>query len=363
MNEFTEAFNNRAPCSDPTDAGKAQRVLWQAVKDGDRAMALECVRHGADPRQPNQHGNDALMIAARNSHWPLAEELMEVCGGARQNAWGESALHIVVGNGNPSHFAERAKKLLTICDPAAVNHAGETPLMCAASNGSAMAVIALAKSGGQSARNSSGMSAFSLFAVANAYDEEFHLSAESKAAAHALAKNGGAQTLNNHGESALHLAIECGLPERAQWLSQWCDPFLLDKSGKRPLDLLAKVCQWGLSVERAKIALDALAPEGAPQSTESRSRVFVQAVRVQAFDLAEVTAVHAKDADLAKAAKILGAEQMARRLPEAFARHEAAQLALAAEAPSQRSAKASTGAQDADAEPTAGRARAKGPRL
>jgi hypothetical protein len=338
MNDFVQALKNQAARQSgaaPGVAGapEAQADLWRALGRGDRQAALASVKNGADPRAADENGNDALMLAVKHERWPLAEELMEVCGGARQNKHGESALHLAVSRGSSALLGERAQKLLAICDPSAMDQNGFTPLMRAAHAGASSAILVLAKKGGQTTRSAAGMTAFAIFSMALARHnldeaEPLYFVEERKEALAALAQNGGAQALTDDGDSALHLALKAGFPERAEELAKWCPPFGRNRHGQEPLDALPSVCAWrGLPAKRAMTAVDALSPTGAEGSAKRRSRLFSRAIEHGAFGLADELSAGVSATTLRKVMQFADEKKIAEQAPKTFARIEKGKIA------------------------------------
>lgn len=122
-------------------AGIDAKKLVDAVKNGDKATALNLLRQKADVNAPEADGTTALEWAARQDDLDMADRLIRAGADAKAaNRYGVTPLSLASVNGN----AAMIEKLLKAgADANAAGPEGETPLMTVARTGSVAAAKVL----------------------------------------------------------------------------------------------------------------------------------------------------------------------------------------------------------------------------
>lgn len=117
-------------------------ALMLAAERGNARSAKAFLAAGADPSRVDDHGHNALMLAAREGHPSCVELLLPVSDLSLRNSQGFTALNIASFAENEED-ATAFKLLLPRSDPRALDTRGWSPLMLAASTGLEAAVKAL----------------------------------------------------------------------------------------------------------------------------------------------------------------------------------------------------------------------------
>ena len=133
---FSSNSRRRAAEEDENVIEDSQAKLYVACQRGEFAIARRCVKYGADPDRPNEHGFTPLFLACENGHFDVALFLVRDCGAdvdEGASASGRTPLHEACYGGH----LELCKMLLAFGAMLIEDEDGDTPLQDAESEGHA----------------------------------------------------------------------------------------------------------------------------------------------------------------------------------------------------------------------------------
>jgi len=244
-------------------------ALLEAAKEDSATVIDHWIKLGANPQAANRHGNTALMVAVRNQNWGAIDVLLPTGDGKRSNKWNETALISGVGNGESNLFARMIDLLLPISDPSHANKWGDTALFVAARSGEPEAIAKLLAVSEPKPVLASGVT------LLMAGDPHFGETEEKRQECLRLllgASDVAAE--DNQGLTALMHAVSWRThgEELFAMLLPHCDPAQVNSKGKTAFDVAMKSREWWAvealaehaSAESLRKALRKLTPNATP---------------------------------------------------------------------------------------------------